>query len=699
MWAVSEAYKEAIIKPSREFKIEVTVDYTNGERAVFTDATIKDDVVIRSKMLSSEEGDNTIDIGAVPEKILELTLIDTDSDLHRYAGAQLNVKTSLKLYSGVFEPVPMGTFYADASEMSRVGTLINVVAYDGMVTFGYTISDSLRKQLNGTTPTVAARLLASKTPCGYNQDLSELPNGNRTCNFTSSQIVTGWDGIMWIAQMLGCFARINRENNLEFVPIRYEWLYYNEEHSSGRIVENRKITETERYDGIKFSDDRVHIVNLVMPGDGKYIESKHSAELEADSNVTILLEKNPLLMSMDGTYNETVIKSVMDNMLINLSTVYIYAFQVDISNDPALDAGDVIRMSGGKINGTNKNNDLYGFIAYNTWRYRGMHTITSTGQTPILYENEEEADNTSHLQTAKQSDKLINSLVNETNSVSTATKQIENQVQEIYQIIEGGGGGSSDRAKYIQTYDDTTNAASKIKTLDLKKSGVYTMVGYVAGNISDTGATMPPGKLQSRYEYSDRGVDAYNEHSIYNIDYELEIAPHNSSNPYNLPDRILLQITGSASKSTSTISYTGSSMLLRLTGAGYWVTNDRNAGSPERDLIYIYYQNQKTKTSRTENITLKQIFVIAGIQFEVDDNGVTITRLSEYPAYPESKSIVIPWGSTLATVVAQSEAAKVSPTVAQSVTEKDEDKEVRTYDDDGIHISWKGHKKFIPWDE
>ncbi len=42
-------------------------------------------------------------------------------------------------------------------------------------------------------------------------------------------------------------------------------------------------------------------------------------------------------------------------------------------------------MQGGIIHGTNKNNDLIGFITHNVWRYRGHHEITNAGQCPIIY--------------------------------------------------------------------------------------------------------------------------------------------------------------------------------------------------------------------------------------------------------------------------------------------------------------------------
>lgn len=76
---------------------------------------------------------------------------------------------------------------------------------------------------------------------------------------------------------------------------------------------------------------------------------------------------------------------ILGAILTQIRTTYFYAFKTEIINDPALDAGDTIRLQGGIIKGTNKNDDLIGFITHNVWRYRGHHEITNAGQCPIIY--------------------------------------------------------------------------------------------------------------------------------------------------------------------------------------------------------------------------------------------------------------------------------------------------------------------------
>ncbi len=386
MYDVSDAYKKAIVQDFQEWKAEVRVRYANGEQKVFDDNAIKDGITIDSQMMSCGSGENVIDVGAVPAKTVRLTLIDDSTDLHRYAGARISIHISLKLENGEYERIPMGAFFVDSSALSRVDNKISIVGHDGMLSFQYALRDDHRAALKSKNATEAARLLAAYSACGFSQDLSQLPNGNIPLNFDSTQIETAWDGIMWIAQIMGCFGRINRQNYLEFVPIMSEWEWFNEDHTWGTIIAARNIEGDQRYDEITYTDDRIHIVGVAMKGDDDKLVTRGGGGLIDDANITINLEKNPIIAGCGKT-----LEAILDDILEQLSTAYFYAFRSVIKNDPSLDAGDVIRLRGGRISGTNKNNDLIGFITHSTWEYHGRQTITNVGQVPIVYRDASDA--------------------------------------------------------------------------------------------------------------------------------------------------------------------------------------------------------------------------------------------------------------------------------------------------------------------
>ncbi len=379
MYKVSEEYSKAIAQPDRVWKATVCVQYANNEQTVFEDDALMGGIRIESQMVSGSSTDDKIDIGAVPAKTVTLTLIDQNSNLHRYAGARISIYVYLELEDGKFEEIPMGVFWVDATKLSRFENQINIVGYDGMLSFKYVLTDSHRAELKGKSATEAAQLLAAYSACGFDQDLSAMPNGNIPFDFDSQQIETAWDGIMWVAQIMGCFARINRSNNLEFVPIMSKWKYFNDEHTIGTIIAARDIDGDQRYDDLKFADDRIHIIGVAMEGDNGKLVTREVGGLADDANITITLEKNPIIAG-----SEKSLETILDDILAQVSTSYFYAFQTAIKNDPSLDAGDVIRLTGGRINGTNKNNDLIGFITHSVWNYHGRQTITNVGQVPIV---------------------------------------------------------------------------------------------------------------------------------------------------------------------------------------------------------------------------------------------------------------------------------------------------------------------------
>ncbi len=388
MYAVSDAYKQAVTGDAREFKIRANIYFRDKTIQMFDDSTIENEVTIESQMMAGSPSDDTIDIGAATSKKLTMTVKNNKTDLHRFAGARLWLYVSLRLENGAFEDVPMGKFFINNKSVSRVGDQVTFSAYDGMILLHYELTNEIRAELKGKTALEAAQILCGgrlavvppKSPTGAEVT---LPNSDLELDFDSEQIETARDGIMWIAQLMGCFARVNRLGQLEFVQIKSWWKMYTE--TTGTILAVRNIQGDQRFK-TKFADDRIHIVGVSMRGaDNKLVTQRygysHENEEDPTSDVTVEMATNPLIISSDKPLSE-----ILGNILAELSTAYFYSFSTEMANDPALDAGDTIRLKGGVINGTNHNNDLIGFITHNVWRYRGHQEITNASSVPIVFD-------------------------------------------------------------------------------------------------------------------------------------------------------------------------------------------------------------------------------------------------------------------------------------------------------------------------
>ncbi len=388
MYAVSDAYKQAVTGDAREFKIRANIYFRDKTIQMFDDSTIENEVTIESQMMAGSPSDDTIDIGAATSKKLTMTVRNDKTDLRRFAGARLWLYVSLRLENGAFEDVPMGKFFINNKSVSRVGDQVTFSAYDGMILLHYELTNEIREELKGKTALEAAQILCGgrlavvppKSPAGAEVT---LPNSDLELDFDSEQIETARDGIMWIAQLMGCFARVNRLGQLEFVQIKSWWKMYTE--TTGTILAVRNIQGDQRFK-TKFADDRIHIVGVSMRGaDNKLVTQRysysHNGEEDPTSDVTVEMATNPLIMS-----SGTPLSEILGNILAELSTAYFYSFSTEMANDPALDAGDTIRLKGGVINGTNHNNDLIGFITHNVWRYRGHQEITNASSVPIVFD-------------------------------------------------------------------------------------------------------------------------------------------------------------------------------------------------------------------------------------------------------------------------------------------------------------------------
>lgn len=391
MYPVSDQYKAAIAKNTRDFNIRAKICFADNTVQTYSDNTIENDVVIESQMMAGSPRDDSIDIGAATAKKLTMTVKNEKTDLHRFAGARLWLYVSLKLDNGAFEDVPMGKFFINNKSITRINDRVTFSAYDGMILLHYELTDEMRAQLKGKTALEAARIL-----CGGHLDFAEpkdpegnavtLPNCDLELDFDSQQIETARDGIMWIAQLMGCFARVNRLGQLEFVQIKSWWKMYTE--NTGTILAVRNIQGDQRFK-TRFADDRIHIVGVAMRNSANQLITHrysytHNSDDDPTSDVIVEMAANPLI-----TTSKTPLSTILENILVELSTAYFYSFTTEMANDPALDAGDTIRLQGGIINGTNHNNDLIGFITHNVWRYRGRQEITNASSVPIVFDGDD----------------------------------------------------------------------------------------------------------------------------------------------------------------------------------------------------------------------------------------------------------------------------------------------------------------------
>lgn len=374
MYNVSDAYKTAIEQPSRHFELGGEIHLKSGEVIPITDATVwKDgDVSVETRAMSA---DDETDIGACCTAILNMTIID-DNPQHLYADAEIDLVCSLILENGEKEPVPMGTFYVGANKATRTGKLFELTAYDAIIKLQYLLTDDMRAALKDLTGYQAAAYLYEGEMAQDEATVTAFPNGDLALDFSSEQIETARDAVMWIGHLMGCFTRIDRLGRLEFVKLQpHNW---STDGTYLYIHPERSISPNQRFK-TKFSDKRIQIFSLVMR-DNEKKPVVYRAAPTVDSLNTIIsfeIEQNPLVLGQ----TERSIYNVLKNILDPIHRMVMQPFTSEIANDPALETGDYVTIQRG---GDNDGNSFNSMITHNIWRYRGHHEIRSGASMQVV---------------------------------------------------------------------------------------------------------------------------------------------------------------------------------------------------------------------------------------------------------------------------------------------------------------------------
>lgn len=352
MYAVSDKFLSAIQDHTRSYFWSGLISTKDGEQYPFSNEEIvKGSAYITNQCCGSTE----IEIGTVYAAELGITLY---SDINRYSleGGKIELFFHLQVEDEVYETVPMGIF--DISEANRTVKCLEIKAYDYMLRFekGFT-----NKVTNGT----AFELLftaceACEVELAPTQEILEaMPNGSIILGiYTENDIETWRDLIFYVAQVLGCFATINREGKLEL-----------RQYSNEPFI---NIPDTQRFTS-SFSDF-VTRYTAINSTNIRTQESEYYA-LENDDALTMNLGVNPLLQFGLKETRETL----LNNILMMISKINYVPFDSNTIGNPALDLGDVITFSGGHAD-----ENQITTITSITYKINGKHSLKCVGKNPRL---------------------------------------------------------------------------------------------------------------------------------------------------------------------------------------------------------------------------------------------------------------------------------------------------------------------------
>lgn len=361
MYNVTDEYKALIKSPVRCTAINGAVRLRDGTLIHITDENIAE----RSLSITHKlNGRGDLRPGGVYSGELRAGLKGFAAKTSDLDGAVIRLNFVLyhdgEMTASAAEVVPLGRFYVDGSEIKRSGDTVTLSASDAMLLF-----DVPAAERSGTLyELVCGSCTAAGVTFGMTQaEFEALPNGTQSAAVNTSRIQTERDLLMYAGMMTASFARISRGNALEFVPLTAEM------DDKNMIIPVREIEANVRF-STEFSDDTTRISRLITRRNGKLIQSSLVGEAGGSEKRMILeLNENPLLAALE----ESEVVSVLNSELIELHKCLTRVFDTDFTGDPALDAGDYVRLRGGMID--TARGYATGMITSQTWHYRGQHTI------------------------------------------------------------------------------------------------------------------------------------------------------------------------------------------------------------------------------------------------------------------------------------------------------------------------------------
>lgn len=444
MYTVSEKYMEEIRKPQRITRIIGRIRAAAG-----TDYTITDDNVITGSLkITDQLGSGEFSIGGVYSRYMTVKLLGFSNvtDVSNLSNARIVLR--FRLVYGVdedgnedYEDVPLGVFSVDGSKTKRKFDTVTITATDNMQNFDRDAEPNENITLYNAVALACERCGVALATSA--EEFAGFPNGDLIVTYTTDQIQTWRDLLMWVGELTGTFARINYGGALEFVKMTAET------GSDGRIIPVAEIPPDVRFT-TDFSDTNIRVLKVIMRRGKTELSASSSLKITNPSTMVATMELNDNPLISDKTDEE--VSGYLKNLVNYLVTLLHRPFETSFNGNPALQVGDYVRLRGGAIDISQAY--ATGIITYSCWRYRGKHDIKCRSFTTTIRQSDSSAialmsiDDTVALEEAPAE------------IMRRPKSQLEKELDAIREKMGSGGVGkaaeSDPTSEYFNDYENNT---------------------------------------------------------------------------------------------------------------------------------------------------------------------------------------------------------------------------------------------------
>lgn len=353
MYPVSSAFLNAVKANTRKYYWTGQITTKGGVVYDFD----QDDIVKGSGYISSQCcGSTEIELGTVYAAEMGITIF-SDVDRYTLEDAKVELFYHLKLADDSYETVPMGIF--EVSETNRRIRTLEIKAYDYMIRFEKDFS-AFQSVGNCYDFMVLCSEACNVELEQTREEIAELLNLDINISiYEDNDIETYRDVLHYVGQLLGGFFFINREGKLEL-----------KQYGTTPVFE---ISQKKRFSS-SISDFLTRYT--AVSSTNSVTETAEYYHLDPDDGLTMNLGANPFLQYGLEETREEICRRILNGIAVISYT----SFDVETIGNPALDAGDVIRLTGGQIG----ENGSIGCITAKTVNIGGKEKLKGVGKNPRL---------------------------------------------------------------------------------------------------------------------------------------------------------------------------------------------------------------------------------------------------------------------------------------------------------------------------
>lgn len=368
MYNVSEEYKYASLRPSRESKVEGFIELSDGIKITFN----SNDILNGSLSIDNAAVDEQeLNLGTVYAGKMQAT-IRLSIDRYQLYNKKIGLSYFLKV-NDTWEEVPLGVYYI--SEAQRNGKYVTITSYDSMLNFDKEFSDIT----NGKPSTLISKCckkcnvemeqteeeIDAISPFEIVEEEGEEVNQVLQYGLPSDNSITTYRGLLSeLATILGGFFVIGRNGKLKLMKFGED---------SGVIINDTIRKSAEIYDyQCEYSG-----VKSILNGE-EYI---------AGNSDKIVLNIGDLGLLKNGLIETK--KKTVDFIYEQIKDIKYTPGSISWIGDPSIDLGDIITIDGYDAD---PDGTKMCITSYN-WNFHGNHKIQAVGKNIKIVDSKKQTTN------------------------------------------------------------------------------------------------------------------------------------------------------------------------------------------------------------------------------------------------------------------------------------------------------------------